>query len=114
MFPTRLIEATASPVRAIIENETAETLDFELKRALPAKKGIDPWMTNGKLGDDAKDELTSEIIAFANTLGGTLIVGIDEDSATKRAMPPLRPIPNCKDAAARLHQAISDRIEPNV
>jgi hypothetical protein len=114
MFPTRLSEVVASEVHSVIQDEAAETLDFELKRTLPAKKGVDPWMTNGKLGDDAKDELASEIIAFANTLGGTLIVGIDEDTATKRAKPPLFPIPRCKEAAARLHQAISDRIEPKL
>jgi hypothetical protein len=114
MFPTRLSEVVASEVNSVIQDEAAETLDFELKRALPAKKGVDPWMTNGKLGDEAKDELASEIIAFANTLGGTLIVGIDEDTATKRAKPPLFPIPRCKEAAARLHQAISDRIEPKL
>jgi Putative DNA-binding domain len=114
MFPTRLSEVVASEVHAIIQDEAAETLDFELKRSLPAKRGVDPWMTNGKLGDDAKDELAAEMIAFANTLGGTLIVGIDEDTATKRAKPPLLPIPRCKEAAARLHQAISDRIEPKL
>jgi hypothetical protein len=114
MFPTRLSEVVASEVHSVIEDEAAETLDFELKRTLPAKKGVDPWMTNGKLGDDAKDELASEIIAFANTVGGTLIVGIDEDTATKRAKPPLFPIPRCGEAAARLHQAISDRIEPKL
>lgn len=114
MFPTRLSEVSASEVLSVVQAEAAETLDFELKRALPSKKGMDPWMTNGKLGDDAKDELTSEIIAFANTVGGTLIVGIDEDTATKRAKPPLFPIPRCKEAAARMHQAISDRIEPKL
>lgn len=114
MFPTRLSEVTASEVNAVIENEAAETIDFELKRALPAKKGADPWMTSGKLGDDAKDELAAEIVAFANTVGGTLIVGIDEDTATKRAKPPILPISRCKEAAARLHQAISDRIEPKL
>ncbi len=115
MFPTRLSEVTASEIQDVIQNEAAETLDFELKRALPTKKGgADPWMTGGKLGDDAKDELAAEIIAFANTVGGTLIVGIDEDTTTKRAKPPLFPIPRCKEAAARLHQAISDRIEPKL
>lgn len=114
MFATRLSEVVASEVFAVIQDEAAETLDFELKRTLPAKKGVDPWMTNGKLGDDAKDELAAEIIAFANTIGGTLIVGIDEDTATKRAKLPLFPIPRCKEAAARLHQAISDRIEPKL
>jgi predicted HTH transcriptional regulator len=115
MFPSRLSEVIASEVQAVIEAEAAETIDFELKRTLPAKKAsVDPWMNNGKLGDDAKDELAAEIIAFANTVGGTLIVGIDEDTATKRAKLPLFPIPRCKEAAARLHQAISDRVEPKL
>jgi hypothetical protein len=114
MFPSRLSEVAAEEVQAIIDNEVAETTDFELKRDLPSKKGADPWMTNGKLGDDAKDELAAEIIAFANTAGGTLVVGIDEDTTTKRAKPPIFPIPQCKDAAARLHQAITDRIEPKL
>ncbi|WP_247296779.1 hypothetical protein [Bradyrhizobium sp. 179] len=55
MFPTRLAEVSASEVLAVIQNEAAETLDFELKRALPTKKGgADPWMIGGKLGDEAK------------------------------------------------------------
>ncbi len=110
MFPTRLSEVAASEVQAVVDAEAAETIDFELKRALPAKKGADPWMSGGKLGDDAKDE----IIAFANTVGGTVIVGIDEDTTTKRAKPPIHPMPSCKEAAARLHQAISDRVEPKL
>jgi hypothetical protein len=114
MFPTRLAEVSASEVLAVVQNEAAETLDFELKRTLPAKKGVDPWMMNGKLGDEAKDELAAEIIAFANTIGGTLIVGIDEDTATKRAKAPIYPVPRCKEAAARLHQALSDRVEPKL
>jgi hypothetical protein len=115
MFPTRLTEVTAGEVQSVIDTEVAETIDFELKRNLPSKKGSDPWMTGaGRLGDDAKDQLATEIIAFANTAGGTLIVGIGEDTATKRAKPPLFPIRQCKDAAARLHQAISDKIEPKL
>lgn len=115
MFPTRLSEVVASEVHQVIKDEAAETIEFELKRSLPAKGGsVDPWMNNGKLGDEAKDKLAAEIIAFANTVGGTLIVGIDEDTATKRAQPPLFPIPRCKEAATRLHQAISDRIEPKL
>lgn len=115
MFSSRLSEVTAAEVHRVIDEEAAETLDFELKRALPAKKGgADPWMTSGKLGDEAKDELAAEIVAFANTIGGTLIVGIDEDTATKRAKPPILPVPRCKEAAARLHQAISDRVEPKL
>jgi hypothetical protein len=114
MFPTRLTEVTAAELQSVIDNEVAETIDFELKRDLPSKRGSDPWATSAKLGDDAKDQLASEIIAFANTSGGTVVVGIDEETATKRAKAPIFPIPRCKDAAARLHQAISDRIEPKL
>lgn len=114
MFAGRLSEITANEVRAIIENEVAEGADFELKRELPVKKGQDPWMTGGKIGDNAKDELAAEIIAFANSGGGALIVGIAEDKATKGAVAPIYPIPRCKEAAERLHQAIGDRIEPKL
>ena len=38
MFPNRLSEVVASEVQAIIQDEAAETIDFELKRTLPAKK----------------------------------------------------------------------------
>ena len=61
MFPTRLSEVAASEVQAVVDAEAAETIDFELKRALPAKKGADPWMSGGKLGDDAKDELAQKL-----------------------------------------------------
>jgi hypothetical protein len=115
VFPTRLSEVTPQEVQNVITLQAAESWDFELKRDLPAKKGkTDPWMTGGKIGDDAKDELAAEIIAFANAGGGTLIVGIGEDRATKRAIPPIVPLPRCKEAAERLHQAITDRIEPKL
>jgi len=93
-----------------------ESLDFELKKTLPGKKGNDdPWLSGGnKVGEEARDKLAAEINAFANTIGGTLIVGIDEDTETKRAKPPLQPLPRCKELAERLHMAISDRIEPKL
>jgi hypothetical protein len=112
VFPHRLSEVTAEEIRHLIEVEAPEALDFELKRTLPCKKGDDPWMTGGKIGEDAREVLASEMCAFANTIGGTLIVGIDEDTETKRAKPPIIPLPKCKELAERLHQSISSRIEP--
>jgi hypothetical protein len=115
MFPHRLSEVTAEEIRAVIETEAAEGLDFELKKTLPGKAGnVELWLANGKIADDAKDALAAEMNAFANTIGGTLIIGIDEDTATKRAKPPIIPVPRCKELAARLHQAITDRIEPKL
>jgi hypothetical protein len=112
VFPHRLSEVTAEEIRHLIEIEAPEALDFELKKTLPCKKGDDPWMTGGKIGEDAREVLASEMCAFANTIGGTLIVGIDEDTETKRAKPPIIPLPKCKELAERLHQSLSARIEP--
>lgn len=114
MFSIKLSDLTADDITNIIETEAAESIDFELKKALPSDGGADPWMTGGKIGDRSKDELATEIVAFANTSGGTLILGIDEDAQTKAAKPPIFPIPNCKQAAAILHQSLSGRIEPRL
>jgi predicted HTH transcriptional regulator len=89
MFPTSLSGVTATDIHSVVDTEATERNDFELKKALPSDSGADPWMTGGKIGDRAKDELTTEMVAFANTSGGTLIVGIGEDSQTKAAKKPL-------------------------
>jgi len=114
MFPNRLSDATAADVQAIFDTEVSEGLDVEFKRSLPSKDGADAWMSGGRIGDEAKDHLAREIIAFANTDGGTLILGIDEDKQTKRAILPMWPLPRCKEAANNLHQSISQRAEPRL
>src|SRR5260370_22988727 len=87
---------------------------IELKRGIPAKNPPDAWMGGGKIGDEAKDQLAAEIIAFANFDGGTLVLGLGEDSATKKAVAPIQPLPNCKEAANNLFQSISSRVEPRL
>jgi|SRR4051794_26968788 hypothetical protein len=115
MFPHRLSEVTADEIHTLIQNEVAESLDFELKATLPTKKGDDdPWLTGGKVGEEARNDLTAEIVAFANTSGGTLLLGIGEDAETKRAKAPIRALRDCKTLAERLHQSITDRIEPKL
>ncbi len=114
MFPTRLSEVTPAEIHALISAEVSEGSDIEFKRGLPAKNPPDAWMGGGKIGDEAKDQLAAEIIAFANFDGGTLVLGLGEDSATKKAVAPIQPLPNCKEAANSLFQSISSRIEPRL
>ena len=114
MFPKRLSEVTAEEIQAVITDEIVEFFDFELKAALPAESGRgDAWMSAGRIGDYAKDKLTCEVVAFANTSGGTMIVGIGED-LSKKAISPVLHIPRCREAAAILHQSISSRVEPRL
>jgi hypothetical protein len=115
MFRTRLSEVSADQIQDVIAARIPEGIDFELKKTLPAEPGkIDGWMSGGKIGEKAKDELTTEIVAFANTTGGTLILGIDEEPGTKSAKSPIFPIPRCKEAANVLHQSIAAGIEPRL
>src|SRR5258708_38376035 len=102
MFPTRLSEVTPAEIHALISAEVAEGSDIEFKRELPAKNPPDAWMNGGKIGDEARDQLAAEMIAFANTDGGTLVVGLREDSATERAVAPIQPLPNSEEAATIL------------
>jgi hypothetical protein len=71
-------------------------------------------MTGGKIGDEAKDQLAAEIVAFANADGGILVLGVGEDSATKKAVAPIHRLPKCKEAANSLFQSISSRVEPRL
>ncbi len=114
MFPARIADLSAADIDNLFVTEAAESIDLEFKRELPNDGRPDPWMTGGRIGDRAKDELAIEIGAFANTTGGTLIVGIDEEPLTKVARRPVQPIPNCKQAAAILHQSLTARIEPRL
>jgi predicted HTH transcriptional regulator len=114
MFPTRLSEVTPVEIHALISAEVAEGSDLEFKRELPAKNPPDAWMSGGKIGDEAKDQLATEMIAFANTDGGTLVLGLGEDSVTKKAIVPIHPLPRCKEAANSLFQSISSRVEPRL
>src|ERR1700680_2161128 len=114
MFPTRLSDVAAAEIHALISNEVSEGSDIEFKRELPAKNPPDAWMNGGRIGDEAKDQLAAEIIAFANTDGGTLVLGLGEDSATKKAVAPIHPLPMCKDAANNLFQSIGSRVEPRL
>jgi hypothetical protein len=114
MFPTRLSELTAADIQVLIISGVAEGTDIEFKQELPSKTPPDLWMSGGRIGDEAKDQLAEEIIAFANTDGGTLFLGIGEDRSTKQAVGPVRPLPKCKEAANTLFQSIVSRVEPRL
>jgi hypothetical protein len=62
MFPNRLSEVTPVDIQALISTAVSEGTDVEFKRELPSKLSPDPWMSGGKIGNEAKDQLAEEII----------------------------------------------------
>ena len=97
-------------IEALISSEVPEGEQIEFKRSLPAG-GQDPWMTDRKIVNDARNAILEEAVAFANAHGGALVLGIKECStvATERS-----PIPRCAELADRLKLVFRDCVEPQL
>ena len=104
----------ANDIHQLCADGVSEGTEFELKADLPSKAGPqqDPWYKGGPIGDYARNQIAEEIIAFANTLGGVVCVGINETADhPKRAASP-NPLPRVHELARRPRQAIYDVIDP--
>ena len=100
-------------IRAAIAAAYAESSQLEFKESLPAKDTPDPWLTHPrKLGNRARDSLLSEIVAFSNSHGGLLLVGVEESAGDPSRASGLRPIPDVADLAERISQQIRDCVDP--
>lgn len=73
----------------------------------------DPWWLGKGIAAHGRDELLSEIIAFANATGGRLVVGMDEDEVTTVASA-IVPLPRIKDLEARFADCMLSCIEPRL
>lgn len=105
----------------LVAHQTRETDELEFKGDLPFKptKGqpqkADRWIEKGdSVGSYARDEILAEIVAFANAIGGTLILGVEETPSEPRCATSLRALPNCEALAKRLLDASEDIIEPRI
>jgi len=107
-------EITWNDILKLCADQETEGPELELKRDLPAKAGRhDPWLDNCQsIGEYARNEIAKEIVAFANTYGGTVLVGIEEtkDKPNRASRP--APLPQAHELARRLRQAIYDVIDP--
>ncbi len=99
---------------------TPEGQVFEIKSKLPAdKKSHDPWYDtpesgkprNGP-GDNAKQDIFKELVAFANSEGGWLVLGLTETSDHPKRVAGVAPLPHCHELAERFKRAAYDWIDP--
>jgi hypothetical protein len=112
---------TIEDLDALIDSESRETAELEFKGTLPfvRQKGqpqtADRWIENGdRIGEYARDQILSELVAFANADGGTLILGMHETKDEPRRAARLEALPKCEDLARRLLDACEDIVEPRL
>lgn len=102
MWNKRISEVTDKDVRDVATRQMSEGLSVEFKREF----------SGGSNTPAAKKALAKEITALANSYGGTLILGMGEDSS-KRASA-IYPIADCRREADDLSNAVPAIIDPPI
>lgn len=115
VFHARPADLTADDIQRLVEEETPEGDQFELKATLPSRRGNDPWVDgeNG-IGDFARNKILEEVVAFANAHGGWLVVGVEESDDHPKRASDINPIRECQALAERLRLQCRDCIEPQL
>jgi predicted HTH transcriptional regulator len=105
---------TAADLRELIEGRWPESENVEYKEELHRERDNrqDPWYTSGNISGASKDKIFKELVAFANTSGGRLFLGIGETDDKPPCANTIRGIPRCCELAERLEQSIISNIDP--
>jgi len=115
IFSKPLDAVTADDVNAFVRERYPEGSTVEFKEQLPSKSGKDPWYQGkNKVGDYARNEIVEEVIAFANTHGGHVLIGIAETRKEPARAAKIEPVPRCAELAERLRLQIRDCVEPKI
>ena len=115
LFSKPLLEIDETDLQALCDAGYPETEQVEYKEFLPGRSGPDAWHDGANsFTDYARDQLFAEVVAFANTRGGHLLLGIEESSDSPKRAASVKPIRECHELARRLIQAAFACIEPTL
>lgn len=91
-----------------------ESSTVEFKQALPGRDGRDDaWLNGGDVERYARDKLLKEVVAFANTSGGHLVLGVAETREAPASARALTSVLRCAELAVRLARA-AQAVDPPV
>jgi hypothetical protein len=110
----RARDLSAADIDALCADKSPESDSIEFKRQLPSKGIGDPWAEKSDFGSYGRDALLREIVAFANSHGGRVVIGVNETADSPARADSVAPIPNFHDLAERLRLAAGDCIEPPI
>lgn len=116
MIRRPLTEITREDIEGLCRESVIEDEQIDFKQTIPHKEGEgrDPWRDNRDIKQYGRDQLLATLVAFANSYGGDLVIGIRDDGSQPGKAEELTPIPECQDAAHRLGQSAAACIEPPV
>jgi Putative DNA-binding domain len=120
MIAKALADVTRDDLSQLILSPWIEDEQIDFKVTIPHRDGDgrDPWRNAAtpearRIKDHGRDQLLAALVAFANSYGGDLVIGVREIPGTQPGVAEaLDPLPACEDAAQRLAQAAMACIEP--
>lgn len=95
-----LREVTFADLQALKDNQISESHTLDFKRDFPFDK-------------DGRASLAADVVAFANTRGGDLILGADEEGGTISQFVPIA-LKDVDEALRSLQSTLTDLIEPKI
>ena len=101
MIPRPISDIDVEALRALIENAVPEGKTIEYKRHIPGKAESDVGV------------LLATVAAFANTSGGDLLLGVDEDKGVAVGLPGIE-IANLDDTTRQLDEKWRNGVEPRL
>jgi len=119
MIAKALSELRREDFHALLLGPWIEDEQIDFKVTIPYRDGAgeDPWRNAApdarRIREYGRDQLLAALVAFANTYGGDLVLGVREIAGSQPGVAEgFDPLPACEDAAHRLAQAASECVEP--
>jgi hypothetical protein len=103
-------EVTWEDLERLVESGREENDTIEFKRSFKGSEDYAALTDKGR--EQALDALAREAIAFLNTRGGDIIIGVAETSGLHPKAEALTPVQNPADAADRISRGLSALVEP--
>lgn len=100
LHQTDLRDVTFADLQALKDNQIPESHTLDFKRDFPAER-------------DARVSLAADVVAFANTRGGDLILGADEEGGFISRFVPIE-LKDVDGALRSLQSTLTDLIEPKI
>ncbi|MEX0807964.1 MAG: RNA-binding domain-containing protein [Dongiaceae bacterium] len=114
--PKHPSQFTIEDINRLIADAEPESDRLEFKRALPVRSSGDKEFSakpnSAEYSNYTRDSILRELVAFANTNGGYLIIGISENAGPPPRAAALTPIPDCEAVVSKLHQQVIDCVDP--
>ncbi len=116
LFTLPLDQLRAEHVDQLVAEEMPEGQNVEFKRTLAARSGrTAPWLDGGdEVGDHGRNDVLKEVVAFANSGGGNVVLGIVESGDHPRRAAGVNHLPRCHELVDRFRLMARDCIDPQL